>query len=161
MEGMSANNCFDLHLKDRSSIQFSFKEGKIHFFDTERNDEIGISLIVIKEEFRRNSIFTNLINYIISNKSINKIWVFQTSDIMALILQTRKFDDKYFRNCFTGEFLWVRFPEYDLDKSHYDHQKSQEISENLSPLMHMLKTHPISEVQKIIYSNNDYRKYMC
>lgn len=159
-EVASVNEGFDLHLKNRTSTDFQFKEGKIIFFNLQTDDEVGISLIELKEEFQKKSIFTNLINYIISNKSINRIWIFQAVTTMALILQTRKFDGKYFQNCFTGEFAWVRSPEYNLERMSYNHQKAQEISEKLSLPMNMLKTHSFRDVQDIINKNNYYRRYV-
>ncbi len=161
MELPTVNQCFDFHLTNRSLVDFVFNEGKIQFFDIENDGEIGISLIEIKEDFQKKGIFTNLIRHIISHNFIERIWIFQTSDLMSLLLQTRKFDGKYFQNRFTGEFLWVRAQEYDLDRMPYDHIKSQEISDKLSHLMDMAKEQPMNIVQKIIYGNNDFRRQMC
>lgn len=161
MELPTVNQCFDFYLTNRSLIYFVFKEGKIQFFDVEKYGEIGISLIEIKEECQRKGIFTNLIRYIMSHHFIKQIWVFQTSDFMSLLSQTRKFDGKYFQNRFTGEFLWVRAPEYNLHRMPYDHLKSQEISDKLSHLMEMAKEQPMNIVEKIIYGNNDFRRQIC
>lgn len=88
---------------------YKCNEGNILYFNDKRNDHIVIHTIYLYEEYRRKGIFTNLINKIINNyKEIKYICVICPSLPLSTYLMANKFDDRYFRNLYTGEFIWVR-----------------------------------------------------
>ena len=124
---------------------YKCNEGNILYFNDKRNDHIVIHTIFLYKEYRRKRIFTNLINKIINNyKEIKYICVICPSLPLSTYLMTNKFDDRYFRNLYTGEFSWVRKPYtfiYNNGKNdvHYDHEKSTRIAKKLSNIRKLIK----------------------
>ena len=130
------------HVHNERNISFEFPEGIIEFFTDPKNlspkNWIGIFEIEFKEEFRDKGLFKSLMNEItINHPSIEEVWIIEVCHTFSVILQTSKFNERYFTNKGCGEFYWIKTGA-GSGRNRYDHERSERIAQELAPAKQML-----------------------